>query len=269
MVMRPVWGHWALGSALIAVALCACGCGRQTGGEVQRVIVRGGPSLDALFAELADAYRSQAPNVEVVANFTCPPCILYRKQEEAPALDVFATIGDYEMDRLRASGKIDFAKTVRVGQSTLCIVTSERVAGQVRGIADLHTSAVRRIGVGDPENVAVGYYAKQALVKAGLWGELQSRFVFSQSGCELLKWVGLQRDVDAAIVFSICRSEGGRAVQTLQEFPRDIIPPVPLVLGLSSTAQNPEAAQRFMDFVAGSAARQILTDYHVTPLSQP
>jgi len=240
------------------------GCAR----EVQRVVVRGGPSLDALFADLADEYGKQHPEVELVTNFSCPPCVLFQRDGQRAPLDVFVSIGRFEMDRLVEAGKIAVARTIPVGQTGLALVTSAAKSEQVQSLADLHTADIEKIGVGDPSRVAVGHYAKEALVKAGMWKELESRLVYSQSGCELLKWLALGRDIDAAIVFGVCpTSDGVGSVRSVQEFPPDVIPPVPVFLAVTRDAQNPDAANSFVDFVAGPEARAILAKHNVDAIA--
>jgi len=253
-----------VGLALVLLAVCLPGCGRKP--PAVRLSVRGGPSLDALFSDLAEAYETQHPGIAMVLNFSCPPCVLFREDQHSGEMDVFATIGRFEIDQLSKAGKLELDYTVEAGRSSLCLATSERVKAEVRSIADLHKSSVHKIGVGDPESVAVGHYAKQALSKAGLWQELEPRLVYSQSGCELLKWLGLGRDIDAAIVFSVCEKQDGGSVQVVHEFPADIIPPVPLILGVSKSSREPDEARRFVDFVAGAQAVETLRKHHIAPM---
>lgn len=251
-----------LGALLLLAALSGLtGCRQEA--ETVRLSVRGGPSLDAVFSDLAAAYEAEDPQVDLVLNFNCPPCILFREDQEAADIDVFASIGSFEIERLARAGKLTLVYEKEAGRSPLCLATSERVQAQVRSLADLHGPAVQHIGVGDPETVAVGFYAKQALEKAGLWREIEERLVYSQSGCELLKWLGLGRDIDAAIVFSVCQKDNGGTVQSVAEFPADLIPPVPLLLGVSASSLHEAEARRFVDFVCGPRGAETLRAYHV------
>jgi len=252
---------WPLAAAALAIIVPASGCGR----DEKRVVVRGGPSLDALFADLAEAYQTSNPGVEIVPNFNCPPCVMFGEQGDSQPLDVFASLGEFETDQLARLGKLDLVHAAEVGRTPLSLVASQRAAAQVRSIADLHKREVRRIGVGDPSRVAVGHYAREALTKAGLWSELEDRFVYSQSGCELLKWLGLGRDIDAVIVFAVCTTDETASLRSAHDFPPDLIPPVPLILGVSENAGEPDEARRFVDFVAGPQAREILARHHVQP----
>ena len=249
-----------LALAILAVSLTGCR------GTATRLTIRGGPSLDALFSDLARAYQQQNPRANVICDFTCPPCVLYKRPGAIKDFDLFASLGQFELEKLKQAGAIDFATATSIGTTTLALVTSTRARGQIGSLADLHKTSLRRIGVGDPEAVGVGYYAKHALSKAGLWKELQSHFVYSQSGCELLKWLGLGRDIDAAIVFSVCSGDDRGSIRKVIEFPPELIPPVPLLLATPSQGTRSAEARRFVEFAQSEAARPILLKYKVRPV---
>ena len=255
----------ALLSLVLASLVTVTGCrSAQT-----RLTIRGGPSLDAVFSDLASAYQQQNPRTSVICDFTCPPCVLFKRPGAIKDFDLFASLGQFELDRLKQGGQIDFATTAPIGTTTLVLVTSKRAQTPVRSLADLRKTGLRRIGVGDPKEVGVGYYAKEALTKAGLWDDLQGHFMYSQSGCELLKWLGLGRDIDAAIVFSVCSDGDHSSLGETIEFPSDLISPVPLLLATPATSAASAEAQRFIDFARSEAARPILLKHKVASVAGP
>lgn len=255
-------GWWLL-AALALGALT--GCPRPQ----ERLIIRGGPSLGTAFAELAAAYQAAYPQVQVVADFTCPPCVLLTRPGEPVSFDLFVSPGDFEIQRLSAAGAAQFTETVTVGETRLTLVTSSRAKADIRTVADLHRGQFRRLGLGDPEQVAVGHYAREALRKMGLWEELQDRFSYTQSGCELLKWLALGKDLDAAFVFSLCLAEESGSLRSVWELPAEMAPPVPVQLALSATAPNPHQARAFMAFAQTPPARELLARHGMTPVSAP
>lgn len=257
MVRTAVW----LAASAVMVASVGCAPG------VERIVVRGSPSLDVLFVDIAQVYRRHEPRVQVALDFSCPPCVLYRRPQERPEIDLFASIGEFELERVMEATGARFSHRVTLGHTALSLVAADRVAAQLGSLADLRTDAVRRIGIGDPETVGVGHYTREALTRAGLWEEIEDRLVYGQSGCELLKWLSLGREVDAAIVFTLCHNEGMGAVKTVLELPEDLIPPVPLMLALMEDAAAPATARRFAQFAAGPHARDILAAHGITPVN--
>lgn len=256
-------------AALVLLAsslLVAVGCRREPGVQ-SRLVVHGGPSLDPLFAELASVYRATHPQVDLVCEFSCPPCVILKRDGVSQDMDLFASLGQFELDTLHRDGGFTFPASRVLGTTGLVLVTSQRLKSPVHSIADLLRSSTFRVGMGDPKTVGVGYYAEQALRKSGLWGELEGRLVLSQSGCELLKWLGLGRDIEAALVFDVCVTPGDRRLDRVHGFPSEVIAPVPLILAQPTSAVNPQEAARFMEFCAGPEAAPLLARYNVKPQS--
>lgn len=249
--------------------LAALALGTLTGcpAPQERLIIRGGPSLGTAFAELAAAYQAAHPQVQVVADFTCPPCVLLTRPGQPVNFDLFVSPGDFEIERLSAAGAAQFTEAVTLGETRLTLVTSTRAKADIRTVADLHRGQFRRLGLGDPEQVAVGHYAREALRKMGLWEELQDRFSYTQSGCELLKWLALGKDLDAAFVFSLCLAEESGSLRSVWELPSEVAPPVPVKLALSARAGNPREAAAFMNYARQAEAQALLARHGMTPVS--
>jgi len=250
----------AVGGLLCVVVLA--GCRRE---PPQQLIIRGGPSVDALFAELIRSYQAAHPGVRVVGNFTCPPCRVMATKGMPIDFDIFVSLGDFELQALRANSQFVPVETQPIGTTELVIATSKHAPTEVRTVADLHKSSFRRMGVGNPDTVGVGHYARQALRKMGLWQELRPRLVFSQSGCELLKWLGLGRDIDAAVVFSLCVGDEPGSVREVMAFPPEVAPPVPVLLSVAQQAPHAAEASRFIAFARG--ATEILRKHRVTAVT--
>ncbi len=254
-----------IGAGLLGALL---GLGAFGGGgcrpvQHEQLLIRGGPSVEPLFAELARAYQAAHPHIRIVSNFTCPPCRVVATRDMPLDFDLFVSLGDFELRSLQRHSSFVPAKIQPLGATRLVLVSSKRAASPIRSVADLHKNNLRRIGLGDPQTVGVGYYARQALQKMGLWEELAPHFVYSQSGCELLRWLALGRDIDAAIVFGLCLSEGTEAVQAIMELPPEAAPPVPLLLAMPQQAPHPHLAQSFMAFA--TQATDILQRHGVEP----
>lgn len=245
----------ALGCAIVPVA-----CGRAP----VRLAVRGTPSLDTVVSDLARMYCAENPDVEVTSNCTCPICVVSGTDAETP-YDIWIAWGSYELDRLVDEGRLRLSYTRAVGSTALAIATSAELAAEVRSLEDLRSPLVRNISIGHPESSAVGHYARQALVNAGMWDELADRLVFSRSGCETLRFLALGRDADAAIVFSACRGDGSAALSIADDLPPEIAPRVPLIAAVSASATHPNEARRFVDFLASDTARPVLERHDIGP----
>ncbi|NPV47114.1 MAG: solute-binding protein [Armatimonadetes bacterium] len=254
-----------LGLGALAVLLLG-GCRPGT----VSIKVRGGPSLNGLFAELSQAFEAENPSLRVDGDFTCPPCILLQPGNRPPMFDLFVALGDQEIEFLQAQPNgLAFGEQRTLGHTSLVLVTSARTDPPIRTLADLHREGLGQIGLGDPEQTSVGYYARKALRKAGLWGELKPHFLYARSGCELLKWLALGRDLDAAFVYGICTREVGGGLRSVVDLPEGSTEPIPVILTAVQGSRRPAEARRFMDFCASPAVADILRRYLVEPVKQP
>lgn len=255
---RPQWRILLLGLVL-AAAVLGSGCPRKE--EPLRLRIRGAPSMDAIASDLASGFREAHPETQVVLDCVCPPCVVYEGAPPAERYDVWMAWGDWELDRLSESAELSFADKSYPAHTTLVLAVGDQADPPITGLSDLGSPGVRGVGVGDPEMVAAGHYAKEALDAAGEWQAIEDRFVFSRSGCELLKWLGLDREIDAAIVFEACLTHDGDAVDAVRPLPEDLVPPIPLVFARTADAPNAEGAKRFLEYVEGPRARSILESH--------
>lgn len=255
------------GLALTGLAIALLG-GCQPG--TKRLAVRGGPSLNGLFAELARAFEAENPRLRVDGDFTCPPCILLQPGGRPPTFDLFVALGDQEIEFLQTQPNgLAFGERRTLGHTSLVLVTRAQADPPIKTLADLHREGLGQIGLGDPEQTSVGYYAKKALRKAGLWDELKPHFLYARSGCELLKWLALGRDLDAAIVYGLCTREVGGGPRGVVDLPAGSSEPIPVILTAVHGSRRPEEARRFMDFCASPAAADILRRHLVEPVKRP
>lgn len=258
-------GRTSVAAALLTILL-AGGCQPRP----TRIMVRGGPSLNSLFAALGKAFEAQAPGLQVTGDFTCPPCILLQQGGARPRFDLFVALGEQELRQLQtAPARLSFDEQRTIGHTRLVLVTAANRPTAVRRLADLHRPGLRRVGIGDPQQTSVGHFAQAALKKSGLWEELRPHFVYARSGCELLKWLALGRDLDAAIVYGLCVEEIGGSVRPVAEFPPEVSPPVPVILAMVTGTRHPEAVRAFMDFCTSAAAAPLLAKHRVRPELQP
>lgn len=256
-----------------ALLLCAAVLGVNAGckapARTEQLLIRGAPSVDGLMSQLVTEFGVANPGIRVTSNCTCPPCVVFREGVTDGSFDLWAAWGEWEIERLEANGKVRFTDTTAVGTTRLAIAATASHQDDIAGLADLHQPSVRAIGVGDPEFVSSGHYAKQALERIGLWEELQDRTKLSRSGCELLKWLSLEQGVDVALVFEACVEAENATVGVVQPLPKDVAEPVPFILAVSRDAANAEAARRFIAFVRSPQGKGILARNRVIGTGNP
>ena len=240
----------ALATVVLIVAATSGACRR--GDSQQRLLIRGAPSMDTTISALAREFSQWNPDVDVVTDCLCPPCVVYEDGAPETSYDLWAAWGEWELERLAQAGNLSFARTAVVGSTPLVVAAAGNAAHSIETIDDLRQGSVGKIGVGDPDLVASGHHAREHLTTSGLWADIEDRLVLSRSGCELLKWLGLGRDIDAAVVFSLCAGDEPKAVRQVMTLPEEVAPPVPLLLAVPQGAPHQPEALSFIEFACQS-----------------
>ncbi len=91
-------------------------------------------------------------------------------------------------------------KSSEILENRLVVIVPEKYDGSIRKIQDLMKSKINHIGIGDPEGVPAGIYAKQALLNLGLWNLLEPKMVLGLDVRQVLFFVE-QGEVQAGIVY--------------------------------------------------------------------
>ena len=97
---------------------------------------------------------------------------------------------------------------------------------RIDGLEDLTRGGVRRIGVGNPESVPAGRYAKRALHEKALWFALTSKLVYYPSVRHVLSALA-NRQVDAGFIYRTDAVLTGQSVVIVATIP--LKPPVTYV----------------------------------------
>ncbi|MDA8164187.1 MAG: molybdate ABC transporter substrate-binding protein, partial [Desulfobacteraceae bacterium] len=179
----------------LVVALSAPG---RAGAETE-LLVSAAASLTESFREIGPLFAAQSPGIEVKFNFAASGPLLQQIAQGAP-VDVFAAADQETMDRAEKGGYLLAGSRADFVGNTLVLVTPPGV-GLIKGMADLGSSAVRRIAIGNPDSVPAGRYAREALEKQGAWQALAPKYVPALSVKQALEYV--QRgEVDAGFVYA-------------------------------------------------------------------
>jgi molybdate transport system substrate-binding protein len=244
----------AVAGLTVVLALTVAGCGKSAR---TTVLVRGGPSLLRVLEEVGPAFEAEHPDVSIVTDFSCPPCVLPATEGASAKMDVLVSVGDMDIKSLAKRGTIDPGQPATFGTARLALVAPKRGRVQLRGLGDLLTEPVHKVGIGDPEQTDLGHYTQLALQRAGILNELQAKVVVAKSGCDLLKSVALVL-YDAAIVYDFCIAADNSSAESVEVLSTRLYDPIPMYVVANRASEVSPQAQEFVDFVASPAARPYL-----------
>jgi molybdate transport system substrate-binding protein len=169
-------------------------------------------------------------------------------------VDIFVSADQKTMDDAATKKLIDPATRVTFLKNDLVIAVP---AGSpvVSSLQALTNPGVKRIGIGNPDTVPVGRYAKAALGKAGLWDTLQPKYIMGESVRQVLDYL-VRGEVDAGFVYATDAKKAGAKVAVSNVVALD--QPVTYPMAMTATAKDKKLAKIFMDFVIGPEGQKAL-----------
>lgn len=231
--------------------------------RAENLLVFAAASLTESLKELGAAYERQSGD-RVTFNFAGSGPLRRQIEEGAPA-DVFFSADTATMDALAGKGLIVPESRRDRLSNQLVVVVPKESALAVRQPADLTAPAVKRLALGDPKTVPAGIYAKEYLVKLGLWKELEARVV----PCENVRAVVAaveSGNVEAGVVY---RTDAGvsRETRVAFEVPVNEGPRITYPVAVVRESKQRDAAARFVEFLGGPDAAKVFARRGFTVLS--
>ncbi|MEL7638402.1 MAG: molybdate ABC transporter substrate-binding protein [Solidesulfovibrio sp.] len=217
------------------------------------VAVFAAASLTNAIEALRAPFERSHPGLLLAPTFAASGTLLGRMANGQPC-DVFISADTATMDAAADRRRID-PKTRRIvaGNSLVLAVPAGNPAG-VSGLDSLSRGGVRRIGVGNPESVPAGRYAKRTLQDKALWFALTAKLVYYPSVRHVLAALSA-REIDAGFVYATDAAIAGGSVATAAVVPTS--PPVAYPAAIAAAAANPTGGAAFLDYLATPEARAI------------
>ena len=211
-------------------------------------------SLTDAFKDIEPAFEKANPGVDVIINFASSGA-LYRQIEQGAPADVFASANPKWMKKAVDGGFADKSAVKVFAHNSLVLSTPADNPAKIKAVADLTGDAVKSIGIGTPETVPAGQYAKGALDKAGLYEKLSPKMIFGESVRQVLDYLK-RGEVDCGFVYKTDAVKGGKDVAIITDVPLE--KPVTYPISVLKKASNADKAQAFVDFVTSDAGQALL-----------
>ncbi|MFW5734735.1 MAG: molybdate ABC transporter substrate-binding protein [Oceanidesulfovibrio sp.] len=222
--------------------------------EAEELIISAAASLTEAFTDIEPAFEAAHPGVDVVMNFASSGALFRQIEQGAPA-DVYASANPKWMNKAVEN---DFASAdavqVFAHNSLMLAAPADNPAG-VHSVADLAGEPVGSIGIGTPETVPAGQYAKAALEAQGLYESLTPKMIYGESVRQILDYLA-RGEVDCGFVYRTDAVKAGDAVVILEEVPLE--KPVTYPIAPLAGSANPELASSFVAFVRSDQGMALL-----------
>ncbi|HMO86134.1 MAG TPA: molybdate ABC transporter substrate-binding protein [Lacipirellulaceae bacterium] len=225
-------------------------------------------AADLRFAleELVAEFQAVHSGIDVTATYGSSGNFFAQLSNRAP-YDVYLS-ADVEYPRRLAEAGLAVERSLReyaVGYIVLWAPADSALNFAGQGIESLLAPQVRKIAVANPQHAPYGRAAVAALQSRGIYEQVQDRLVFGENVAQALQFV----ESGAADVGVIARARAesppmpGRGKHW--RGPAESYPPLRQGGVIMAGAQDRDAAERFLDFVAGADGAAILKRYGFGP----
>ncbi len=220
----------------------------------QPIVVFAAASLKTALDEINAAF-TKASGVAVKASYAASSALARQIEQQAPA-DLFASADLEWMDYLDKKGLVATPTRVNLLNNRLVVV-----AGKTSPLAEVKLApgalpaALKdgRLATGEVTAVPAGKYAKSALEKLGLWGEVSGKLAQAENVRAALLLVS-RGEAPLGIVYAT-DAAADPEVKVVATFPEDSHPPIVYPFALTKTA-GPQAA-RYLAFLQGPEAQSV------------
>ncbi len=250
----------ALAVAAVAAAVLLHGSG---GGATGKPVIRA-----YLGAAAEKAWREIIPLFEEKTGIRVEPVYgssgFLLAQLERVCGDLYAPGSPYYMRLAEAKGLVDPGSVRVVAYLYPVILVPRGNPARIHGLEDLARPGVR-VGLGNPDTVAVGRYAVLMLKKLGLWSRVKRNVVVYASNVAQLTSYVATGAVDAAITWHVNHYWYPNRTDIVWIPCRywSSLGPSYMPIAVTTCSKHPEAARKFIEFVTSDPeARRILARYH-------
>lgn len=221
------------------------------------VTVSAAASLTNAFRELGGAYEAAHPGDKVLLNFAASDTLVQQIAKGAP-VDVFASADEDAMDKAEAQKLLAAGSRRIFARNSLVLIAPASSTLAVADLNALRQPALRRLTTGNPASVPVGRYTREALEKAGVWTNIEERFVFATSVRQSLDYVA-RGEADAGFVYYTDVAAQAGKVKVLMPVPTPS--PIRYPMAVLAAAPNAEGARQFAAFAMSAQGQAILAKY--------
>ena len=246
-----------VGILCLAVLASLVGCGAKKEAKKKELTILAAASLSDVCDELKTMYEREH---DIKLNFSYGSSGALQTQiEEGAKADLFFSASVDQMNTLSSKKMIDKKSVKDLLENKVVLIANKDSKKDINSFEDLATDKVKMVGMGDPESVPAGKYAKQVFESLKIWDKVKKKANFGTDVRNVHNWVEAN-EVDCGVVYETDAkiSDKVKILSTAKkELCDDIIYPV----GMISSSNNKTYAQDLIDFFASDDAMKVFKKY--------
>lgn len=261
-----------LGSLVLSASLLLSACGgsaassqaasasseaaasSEASGESVQLTVFAAASLTETLNEIAEQYKTVAPNVELVFNFDSSGT-LKTQIEEGADCDLFLSAAQKQMNALEEENLINADTRIDLLENKVVLAVPEGNPADIQSFEDIGTDKCKLVALGN-DDVPVGSYSIEILTNLGILDELESsnKITYGSNVKEVTTQVK-EAAADCGIVYATDAYSAG--LETVDEATADECRQVIYPAALTASTAHAEEAQAFLDYLTTDDAAAI------------
>lgn len=222
--------------------------------SASEILVSAASDLTGAFKEIGAMYEKESGD-RVVFNFGSTGILAQQIEGGAP-IDLFAAANKKYVEDLERKGLI-IPETKRVYAVGKIVIATPKGSAMLSSLQDLLRPEIKRVAIANPSHAPYGMAAKEAMERAGVWGKVKDRIVYSENIRQAMQYVETG-NVDAAIV-ALSLSKGSDINYTL--IPQELYSPIEQAMTVIRGAKNERKARELADFITGPKGRAVMERY--------
>ena len=247
-------GGTAASSQASSAPASSAAASSEASGESVQLMVFAAASLTETLNQIAEQYKTVAPNVELVFNFDSSGT-LKTQIEEGADCDLFLSAAQKQMNALQDEDLINTGTRVDLLENKVVLAVPEGNPADIQSFEDIGTDKCKLVALGN-EDVPVGSYSIEILTNLGILDELESsnKITYGSNVKEVTTQVK-EAAADCGIVYATDAYSAG--LETVDEATADECRQVIYPAALTASTAHAEQTQAFLDYLTTDDAAAI------------
>jgi molybdate transport system substrate-binding protein len=216
------------------------------------LIVSAAASLQDSLNAIEPLYEEHNRSIDLIMNYGSSGALQKQIEQGAPA-DLFLSAGVRQIESLASADLV--RDTVDLLSNQLVAIVPEEAALSIANLQDLPAAGLRTIAIGDPDVVPAGGYAREALISAGMWQELESKLVLAKDVRQVTTYVETG-NAELGFVYKTDALSSDRAIVAFEVAP-ELHAPILYPAGVVTRSKHRQEAERFLAYLRGDAASAV------------
>lgn len=221
----------------------------------EKVVVFAAASMKDVIDTAAVKFKAEN-GAEVTASYASSSVLAKQIEAGAPAAIFISADLDW-MNYLQERKLIDNDSRVIIAGNALVIAGAK----DAKPAEALELLKAGRFSMGDPSNVPAGKYAKAALEKLGIWGDVSANAVFTENVRVALQYVS-RGEVNNGIVYASDRAQVPELTEVYR-FPASSH--APILYPAALVGKGDDSAKAFLAFLSSDAGQAIIAEKGFVP----